>query len=335
MRTVQRDPLRPRRPVSPRDRTARPTTARPVRAGWSSGTWSSWSSTSGPMAACRCRSRASTRAWAWNGWPASSSRSRGPSTRTCSHPSTSGCASCSVTTPRHSRRSGSATRSSPTTRGRSPSSSPTTSCRPTRAAVTCCAASSAGLSVTDGSSDASEPFLTDLAAVVIETMGEAYPHLVARQPEIVAAIAREEAQFARTLDAGTVHLDEALSSLATTERAIGRSPDDLPADAPAARRRHRVPAARHLRVPGGPDGGARRRVRRRGRPAGVRAGAGRAARPLAVRQEGRARRSTRSSPRSTAPSRPVRRHRVPRIRHHDRRGPGRRDPARRASSTTS
>ena len=77
-----------------------------------------------------------------------------------------------------------------------------------------------------------EPFLTDLAAVVIETMGEAYPHLVARQAEIVAAIAREEAQFARTLDAGTVHLDEALSSLATTERVIGRSPDDLPADAP-------------------------------------------------------------------------------------------------------
>jgi alanyl-tRNA synthetase len=77
-----------------------------------------------------------------------------------------------------------------------------------------------------------EPFLGDLATIVIETMGEAYPHLVARQGEIVAAIAREEAQFARTLDAGTVHLEQALASLETTERAVGRSPEDLPADAP-------------------------------------------------------------------------------------------------------
>ena len=77
-----------------------------------------------------------------------------------------------------------------------------------------------------------EPFLRELAETVIEVMGEAYPHLVARQDEILAAIAREEAQFARTLDAGTIHLDQALASLATTERIIGRRPEDLPGDAP-------------------------------------------------------------------------------------------------------
>ena len=48
-----------------------------------------------------------------------------------------------------------------------------------------------------------EPFLADIAAVVIDVMGEAYPHLVERRDEILAAIEREEAQFARTLDAGT------------------------------------------------------------------------------------------------------------------------------------
>ena len=47
-----------------------------------------------------------------------------------------------------------------------------------------------------------EPFMAETATVVIEVMGEAYPHLVERRDEILAAIAREEAQFARTLDAG-------------------------------------------------------------------------------------------------------------------------------------
>src|SRR6186997_3148021 len=42
-----------------------------------------------------------------------------------------------------------------------------------------------------------EPFLGAMADVVIEVMGEAYPHIVERQAEIRAAIEREEAQFAR------------------------------------------------------------------------------------------------------------------------------------------
>jgi alanyl-tRNA synthetase len=78
-----------------------------------------------------------------------------------------------------------------------------------------------------------EPFMAETAAVVIEVMGEAYPHLVARRAEILGAIAREEAQFARTLDAGTVHLEEALIPLTGADRVVGRREEDLPADAPS------------------------------------------------------------------------------------------------------
>ncbi len=76
-----------------------------------------------------------------------------------------------------------------------------------------------------------EPFMADAAAVVIDVMGEAYPHLLDRREEILGAIAREEAQFARTLDAGTSQLEEALRRLTTTERIIGRLPETLTADA--------------------------------------------------------------------------------------------------------
>ena len=77
-----------------------------------------------------------------------------------------------------------------------------------------------------------EPFLAQTAEVVIETMGEAYPHLVERRAGILAAIAREEVQFARTLDAGMVHFEEALIALTDADRIIGRLPEDLPAGGP-------------------------------------------------------------------------------------------------------
>ena len=47
-----------------------------------------------------------------------------------------------------------------------------------------------------------EPFMAETATVVIDIMAEAYPHLVEKRDEILATIVREEAQFARTLDAG-------------------------------------------------------------------------------------------------------------------------------------
>ncbi len=77
-----------------------------------------------------------------------------------------------------------------------------------------------------------EPFLAATAAVVIDTMAGAYPHLAEGRERILAAIEREEAQFARTLDAGTVQLEEALIPLTGAERVVGRREEDLPADAP-------------------------------------------------------------------------------------------------------
>ncbi|HEY7736320.1 MAG TPA: alanine--tRNA ligase [Candidatus Limnocylindrales bacterium] len=78
----------------------------------------------------------------------------------------------------------------------------------------------------------SEPFLAVLADVVIATMGDAYPHLLERRDEVLGSIIREETQFARTLDAGTVLLEEALIPLTSAERVVGRRPEHLPPDAP-------------------------------------------------------------------------------------------------------
>ena len=77
-----------------------------------------------------------------------------------------------------------------------------------------------------------EPFLAETAKVVIELMGEAYPILVERREAILGAILREETAFARTLDAGTVQLEEALIPLTGADRVVGRRPEDVPEDAP-------------------------------------------------------------------------------------------------------
>jgi alanyl-tRNA synthetase len=76
-----------------------------------------------------------------------------------------------------------------------------------------------------------QPFLAETADVVIATMHDAYPYLDERRAAILGAITREEAQFARTLDAGVVHLEEALIPLTGAERIVGRRPEELPADA--------------------------------------------------------------------------------------------------------
>jgi alanyl-tRNA synthetase len=80
-----------------------------------------------------------------------------------------------------------------------------------------------------------EPFMAETATVVIDTMAEAFPHLAEKRDAILATILREEAQFARTLDAGSKLLDEAIREAfggSTPERVIGRRPEDLPDDAP-------------------------------------------------------------------------------------------------------
>src|SRR5690606_10094271 len=63
-------------------------------------------------------------------------------------------------------------------------------------------------------------------------MADAYPHLEERRDEILSALAREEAQFARTLDAGTIQLEEALIPLTGAERVVGQRAEDLPPDPP-------------------------------------------------------------------------------------------------------
>ena len=93
-----------------------------------------------------------------------------------------------------------------------------------------------------------EPFMAETATVVIDTMGDAYPHLLERRDEILAAIGREEAQFGRTLDAGTKLLEEASPALAATERTVGRRAEDLPPDAPRPAGGRRLQAPRHVRV---------------------------------------------------------------------------------------
>jgi len=80
-----------------------------------------------------------------------------------------------------------------------------------------------------------EPFMAETAAVVIDVMGEAYPLLVTRRDEILGVIAREEAQFGRTLDAGTKLLEAEIAKIAPAggdAAVVGRQADALPSDAP-------------------------------------------------------------------------------------------------------
>ncbi len=87
-----------------------------------------------------------------------------------------------------------------------------------------------------------EPFMADTAAVVIDVMAEAYPHLSEKRADILAVVAREEEAFHRTLDRGTIRLDAAMRRIAdaasagigATEPApvIGRRPEDLDDSAP-------------------------------------------------------------------------------------------------------
>ncbi|MEO8229521.1 MAG: alanine--tRNA ligase [Chloroflexota bacterium] len=77
-----------------------------------------------------------------------------------------------------------------------------------------------------------EPFLAEMAEVVIEIMRGPYPYLTERREAILGSVVREETQFALTLDAGTVQLEEALIPLTSAERVVGRRPEDLPRDAP-------------------------------------------------------------------------------------------------------
>ncbi|MBN1811289.1 MAG: alanine--tRNA ligase [Anaerolineae bacterium] len=58
-----------------------------------------------------------------------------------------------------------------------------------------------------------EPFLADVAKVVIETMGTVFPELANRRQFILTTITQEEERFLHTLDLGLSRLDEELAEL--------------------------------------------------------------------------------------------------------------------------
>jgi alanyl-tRNA synthetase len=60
-----------------------------------------------------------------------------------------------------------------------------------------------------------QPFLAQVAEVVIETMGPYFPELDARRQFILTTITQEEERFLRTLDLGLSRLDEVLAELET------------------------------------------------------------------------------------------------------------------------
>ncbi len=96
------------------------------------------------------------------------------------------------------------------------------------------------------------PWLGRFAERTIELMGEAYPELVAERDTIARWVDDEEESFGRTLVRGTELLEPA-------DRR-GEGVGDL-----LDRRRRRLPAARHLRLPLRPDQGAAGRRGARGR----------------------------------------------------------------------
>jgi alanyl-tRNA synthetase len=83
-----------------------------------------------------------------------------------------------------------------------------------------------------------KPFLAEIADVVVDVMAPAYPFLTAERERILTTIRKEEAQFARTLDAGMTRLNEALDALRATDSRVSEQPtvgaqaDLLPDDAP-------------------------------------------------------------------------------------------------------
>jgi alanyl-tRNA synthetase len=68
-----------------------------------------------------------------------------------------------------------------------------------------------------------EPFLAKVAEAVIKQYGDFYPELRAAQPAILDNLTREEVRFARTVEAGTAHLENLLSELSLSERSGAQS----------------------------------------------------------------------------------------------------------------
>jgi alanyl-tRNA synthetase len=68
-----------------------------------------------------------------------------------------------------------------------------------------------------------KPFLAQAAAVVIDTMGDAYPALRAQRESILETLTTEEEQFGHTIESGIVLLDEALAKLPAGGQLSGKT----------------------------------------------------------------------------------------------------------------
>ena len=142
-----------------------------------------------------------------------------------------------------------------------------------------------------------------LAETAIDVMGNAYPDVIKNRDFILSVLTKEEERFRHTLRTGLTILDGELGD--ETRYAVGSD---------------RVPAARHVRLPARAHPGDRRRARHPGRRRGVRDRDGGATGPgQGGPQGGRRRRPRRRLPRGR---RAVRRHRVPRVRRRHHREPG-------------
>ncbi len=65
-----------------------------------------------------------------------------------------------------------------------------------------------------------EPFLAKAAQAIIEEYGDFYPELEKNKSAILDNLTREEVRFARTVEAGTAHLENLLSELRASNRTI-------------------------------------------------------------------------------------------------------------------
>ena len=70
-----------------------------------------------------------------------------------------------------------------------------------------------------------EPFLGEVAAVVIDMFGDHYDELVRRQEFILNVIRQEEERFQRTLDVGLALLDEVMDELRSRDETVIPGPD--------------------------------------------------------------------------------------------------------------
>ena len=114
----------------------------------------------------------------------------------------------------------------------------------------CCAGSCAARCATRSCSARSEPLMHRLVWALVREMGQAYPDLVRAENLIEETLRLEETRFRKTLERGLSILDEKSSSLEE-----GRH----------VRRRYRLHAVRHLRLPARSDPGRAEVARHRRR----------------------------------------------------------------------